>query len=351
MHLDFNQPPIFAAPSPFAESPRDGLREGVKWNFLLSVAKYDECIDGYRRRYGKEIGEAKFFLERQPHEVHERRGNMLLIAGASLLWECLLGNGTTTAGQALTYLNGSNTYIAVGDGGPTSGTGTVSVANGSTTFTFSASQTFTLGDYIAVTGDSSGGVYRIASGSGTSWVMESDYGGSTASGLSFSKITGEVDTQTDLQASTNKARQVVDATFPYHLTSGGDNAITGATNATPIVVTCTNSYSNGDFVYIQGVRGNTAANGLWQISGVSGTAFTLNNSAGGGAYTTGGVASKRKVMVAQATFGTGSANFAWNEWGFANAGSGGSMLNRKVAGLGSKTSSASWAFKAAAAIA
>lgn len=355
MHLDFSSTSIDAAPArPRIIQPPAGpssLREGLKWNFLLSVAKFEEDVDGYRQRYGKAVGEAKFFLEHQPYEVTERRGNMLLIAGASLLWECLIGNGTSSSGNALTFLNSSNAKVAVGDGGPSAGTGTVSVTNGSTTFTFSSSQTFTVGDYITVTGDSTGGVYRIASGSGTSWVMATAFGGTTAGTASFAKITGEVDTQTDLQATSNKTRNAADASFPYHLTSGGDNAVTAATNATPIVITSTNSYSNGDFVYIQGVLGNTAANGLWQISSVSGTGFTLDNSVGNGAYTSGGVASKRKVMVVQSTFGTGVANHPWNEWGLANAATGGSMLNRKVAALGTKTSAASWAFKAACALA
>lgn len=46
----------------------------------------------------------------------------------------------------------------------------------------------------------------------------------------------------------------------------------------------------------------------------------------------------------QATFGTSEANFAWNEWGVFNASSGGTMLNRKVESLGTKTSAQSWQF-------
>lgn len=357
MSIDFNYAPMIATPSRTIHRRQDEghvqkAQEGVRWNFLMSVSKYNEDIDGYRKRYGKAIGEAKFFLEHQPFEVDERRGNMLLIGGASLIWECVMGNGTATSAQTLTFLNSSQTYVAVGDGGPTAGTGTVSCTNGNTTFTFSSSQTLVVGDYVQVTGDSSGGVYQVVSGATTSWVFATGYGGTTASGLAFTKITGEVDTQTDLQASSNKARNIVDASFPYHLSSGGGQAITGATNATPIVITSTNSYSNGDFVYIQGVRGNTAANGLWQISSASGSGYTLNNSVGNGTYTAStGVGTKQKCLVVQSTFGTGSGNFQWNEWGFANASSGGSMLNRKVAGLGLKTSAASWAFKAGAAIA
>lgn len=40
----------------------------------------------------------------------------------------------------------------------------------------------------------------------------------------------------------------------------------------------------------------------------------------------------------------GEANFAWNEWGVFNAAAGGTMLNRRVAALGTKTSAAVWQF-------
>lgn len=43
-----------------------------------------------------------------------------------------------------------------------------------------------------------------------------------------------------------------------------------------------------------------------------------------------------------ATYATGDANYAWEEWGLFNAASGGQMLNRKVENLGTKTSSATW---------
>lgn len=43
-----------------------------------------------------------------------------------------------------------------------------------------------------------------------------------------------------------------------------------------------------------------------------------------------------------ATFGTGVANFAWNEVGVANAASGGDMWSRTVQALGTKTSAATW---------
>jgi hypothetical protein len=50
----------------------------------------------------------------KPYEVIEAR-NLLMNGGVSCLWEALLGNGTTTAGQALTYFNNANAAIGVGD--------------------------------------------------------------------------------------------------------------------------------------------------------------------------------------------------------------------------------------------
>lgn len=67
--------------------------------------------------------------------------------------------------------------------------------------------------------------------------------------------------------------------------------ITGATNATPIVITTSAAHNlvNGDVVTIQNATGNTAANGTWTISGASGTTFTLVGSAGNGAYGANGI--------------------------------------------------------------
>lgn len=53
--------------------------------------------------------------------------------------------------------------------------------------------------------------------------------------------------------------------------------ISSSTNASPIVVTTTaaHGYSNGDIVVIGGHTTNTAANGTWQIAGVTSTTFQL----------------------------------------------------------------------------
>ena len=48
------------------------------------------------------------------------------------------------------------------------------------------------------------------------------------------------------------------------------------------------------------------------------------------------------ALTFRSIFGTSEGNFAWNEWGVFNAASGGTMLNRIVASLGTKTSAQSW---------
>jgi hypothetical protein len=91
-----------------------------------------------------------------PYEIIEREGNLLMYGGASCLWQCLIGNGTGTAAQTLTFFNNGNAHIGVGDSN-----------------------------------------------------------------------TAAAATQTDLQASTNKLRKAMDATYPLHTdaTSSGAASI------------------------------------------------------------------------------------------------------------------------------
>lgn len=66
-------------------------------------------------------------------------------------------------------------------------------------------------------------------------------------------------------------------------------SITGATNASPIVVTSAgHGLSVGQVVFISGVAGNTGANGTFIVSAVTTDSFTLSGSTGTGAYTSGG---------------------------------------------------------------
>lgn len=140
----------------------------------------------------------------EPYEIIEGQGNELTYGGASCLWECLIGNGTGTAAQTLTFFNNGNAYIGVGD-----------------------------------------------------------------SSTAFAA------TQTDLQAATNKVRVAMETSYPAHT----DGTTSGAASI--------------DF---------------------------------------------------RAVFNTSTGNFAWAEWAVFNGSTGGRMLNRKVASLGTKTSAATWTF-------
>jgi len=96
--------------------------------------------------------------EEEPYEVIEREGNLLLIGGASALWERLIGT-------SITVFDNTNANIGVGD-----------------------------------------------------------------------SVTAATDTQTDLQAASNKLRKGMDATFPTHTdstgTAGSKNIVYKSTFAT-----------------------------------------------------------------------------------------------------------------------
>lgn len=49
-----------------------------------------------------------------------------------------------------------------------------------------------------------------------------------------------------------------------------------------------------------------------------------------------------QTLTFRSTFATTDANFHWQEWGIANSSSGATMLNRKLADLGTKTSADTW---------
>jgi len=76
--------------------------------------------------------------------------------------------------------------------------------------------------------------------------------------------------------------------------------ISGATNASPIVITYnSHNLQNGDSVEITGVGGNTAANGVFTISGVTTNTFILDGSTGNGAYTSGGGCQKISSAIVE----------------------------------------------------
>lgn len=73
----------------------------------------------------------------------------------------------------------------------------------------------------------------------------------------------------------------------------GTQAITGATNATPIVVSTSlaHGYSTGDVIQLSGATGNTATNGVFKVTVTSSTQFSLDDSSGNGTYGSSGVIS------------------------------------------------------------
>lgn len=76
------------------------------------------------------------------------------------------------------------------------------------------------------------------------------------------------------------------AAVPIHIATG---SVSDATNAAPIVITSSShGLDTGDLVIIEGVAGNTAANGVWSITKVDANKFSLDGSVGNAAYTSGG---------------------------------------------------------------
>lgn len=68
-----------------------------------------------------------------------------------------------------------------------------------------------------------------------------------------------------------------------------DGVVTGATDASPIVITSQgHGLTTGMRVNISGVLGNTAANGDFNITYVDSNSFSLDSSVGNGTYTSGG---------------------------------------------------------------
>lgn len=72
----------------------------LRWGCYTRVDKYRSTIEA---------------AHSAPYEVTERRGNLLMYYGASLLWQWAIGNGTATAGDDLTYLSETNAFIGVGN--------------------------------------------------------------------------------------------------------------------------------------------------------------------------------------------------------------------------------------------
>lgn len=82
------------------------------------------------------------------------------------------------------------------------------------------------------------------------------------------------------------------------VTTATVSTVTGATNASPIVITTAAAHglSSNNYVEVAGVTGNTTANGIHQITVLTTTTFSLDFSAGNGAYVSGGTARRVTSM-------------------------------------------------------
>ena len=93
--------------------------------------------------------------------------------------------------------------------------------------------------------------------------------------------------------------------------------ITGASNATPIVITETaHGRADGAIVNIHGVLGNTAANGVWAITYINANSYSLDDSVGTADYTSGGLAytepdTPDEIKLKLLSDATGSTDFEW----------------------------------------
>lgn len=87
-----------------------------------------------------------------------------------------------------------------------------------------------------------------------------------------------------------------------------------------------------------GVGDSTTAHAVGQTDLVAAT--NKMRKAMDSTYPSGGT----NVLTFRSTFATGDANWAWQEWGVFNASSAGTMLNRKVESLGTKTNTQTWQF-------
>lgn len=80
----------------------------IRWVANVRVEKYNdrESGDSERRAAHPDIA---------PDDVHESESNLLVIGGASALWECLIGNGVGTSGNTLAFYSNANAFLGVGD--------------------------------------------------------------------------------------------------------------------------------------------------------------------------------------------------------------------------------------------
>jgi len=95
-------------------------------------------------------------------------------------------------------------------------------------------------------------------------------------------------TQTPPWSPVNARGTYSSPTYPIHHSICSAFDITGATNASPIVITSTVAPPTGTKVKITGITGNTNANGVWTVTNITPTTFSLNGTTGNAVFGSGG---------------------------------------------------------------
>lgn len=101
----------------------DKYRDVVKWDVKWMLEKFwgDDAIQAelFAVQEVPEPGQlvipGMYVPRPVTGDILELEGNLLTYGGASTLWECLIGNGTATGAQTLTFFNNGNAQLGVGD--------------------------------------------------------------------------------------------------------------------------------------------------------------------------------------------------------------------------------------------
>lgn len=132
-----------------------------------------------------------------------------------------------------------------------------------------------------------------------------------------------------------------DSLFPLHEISGDNTLVNGGTAIMLDALIGVNPTFYTNALAALGVGDSSAAFALTQTN-LQGAVVTTDRIRKAMDATFPSRAAN--VVTFRSTFATGEANFIWNEWAFFNAvaDASGTMLNRAVVNLGTKTSAASW---------
>jgi len=84
------------------------------WRAMTTLYKFADDMDRISRAIRYEGASPDEFVDYLIEEPSIWEGNLLMYGGASCLWECLIGNGTTGAGN-LQFFSSANAAIGVGD--------------------------------------------------------------------------------------------------------------------------------------------------------------------------------------------------------------------------------------------